>query len=403
MKYAITGPYCDVNFGDYAMLPNNLASFPASPSVIFSFNDEFLASMLEDYALAQSAEVVHVGVTQEVEDLPTDRSLAALEILRCVENLDALHRWISSVDALIVNGGGYINDLWARPHRLGRLVAILAPALVAAQQGKQVHFTANGFGPFSESFDFFASVLSRMPTATFTCRDDLGSAGWLRRLGIADDRIYLAPDDLLVLHPSIEKRTPRWRPPDPAGYLVLETYRPMEELEDNVGSLRALQADLDTSIVLLPMHRGHGGEDQAHALSGILPRAHVYPISDSGYLPIEDAVNIIRGARLTVTDRYHGLVAALGAASPVVSIIRPVRGSLDYYYRKNAGALAWRLAPGAYSEDDFIRLQWSEVPTTAKELEALVARQTEAYSASHAHFENTGAARGSLVRRIFSS
>nr|WP_241249149.1 polysaccharide pyruvyl transferase family protein [Agrococcus sp. KRD186] len=359
--------------------------------------------MLRDYDLAPDAQIVHVEVAQEAADLSPNLPLTPIELIRHIGNIDHLRAIVSGLDVVVVNGGGYMNDLWARPHRMRRLLAILAPAVVAVEQGKTIHFTANGFGPFSESAEMFASLFARMHSASFTCRDALGSPSWLRRIGVAENSIYLAPDDLLLVERDLACRPSRLNIPTSKDYLVVETYRPVQELEINMKSLLALQDSIGAEVVLLPMNRAHGGEDQAEALSRILPNSHLYPISSEGYLPVEDALHLISGARLTVTDRYHGLVAALGLSAPVVSIIRPVRGSLDYYYRKNAGALEWRLAPGSYTETDFIALEWANVPSNKNELDLLVQRQTQSYAASVQHFDRTRVARMNMVERIFAA
>lgn len=400
MRYGITGPYCDVNYGDYAMLPNNLAAFPEPPSVVFSFDEAFTRTVLDEYDLAADARHHEVVVRESAREIPLGRAATPLELLRHVDDLEGLREHLSALDLVVVNGGGYVNDLWAQPHRVQRLLAILAPAIVAAQMGKRVAFTANGYGPFVESAEFFASVLGRMKEATFTCRDALGSAQWLRRLGLRDADIALAPDDLMVMEATVARRTPSVeRPANP--YIVVETYRPVEELEENMAAITSLQRDLDADVVLLPMNLAHGGEDQAAALASMLPRATAYPIRDRGLLPIEDALHLISGAAFTATDRYHGLVSALAGDAPVTSVIRSVRGSLDYYYRKNAGVLEWRLAPGSYDESDFVALDWSDLPRDAATLEVLTRRQQEAYASSAEHFRDTRAARQALIERIF--
>lgn len=400
MRYGITGPYCDVNYGDYAMLPNNLAAFPEAPSVVFSFDEPFTRSMLDRYDFAPGVTHHEVVVHSSAQELPLDRPVTPLEALRHVEDLAGLRARVAELDLVVVNGGGYINDLWAQPHRVQRLLAILAPAIVAAQLGKRVAFTANGFGPFGESAEFFASILGRMRDATFACRDALGSAQWLRRLGLRDADILLAPDDLMVMEQRITERSPSVERPS-SPYIVVETYRPAEELAANMARIRSLQEELGAELFLLPMNLAHGGEDQAKALAEMLPRATAYPLREQGLLPVEDALHLISGAAFTATDRYHGLVTALAGDSPVTSVIRPVRGSLDYYYRKNAGVLEWRLAPGSYDESDFIALDWADLPSTRAELEALTVRQQQAYAAGVTHFERARAARGALIERIF--
>lgn len=151
-KVGFTGPYADVNFGDYAMLVNNIAALGLDAATIFSYDDGFLEKLVTDYFPMVTPTIVGV----DLEPLPdgrglTERPITGLEVLALLRNEAALRVAIEPLDVLVVNGGGYLNELWARPHRQMRLLQILAPAMLAAEMGKRVVFSANGIGPFSAS------------------------------------------------------------------------------------------------------------------------------------------------------------------------------------------------------------------------------------------------------------
>jgi hypothetical protein len=70
MNIGITGQISEVNFGDYGMLVNN------------------------------------------IYDIGNKRKYTFLEILEKVKNYEGIKKFLSNLGILIVNVGGYFNDLW---------------------------------------------------------------------------------------------------------------------------------------------------------------------------------------------------------------------------------------------------------------------------------------------------
>lgn len=356
-RVGFTGPYADVNFGDYAMLVNNIADLGVDELTVFSYDDGFLRRLMSDYCPDLDPRIVAV----ELDDLPegrglTERPITGMEVLALLRNEDQVRSALEGVDVLVVNGGGYLNELWARPHRQMRLLQILAPAMLAAEMGKRVVFSANGIGPFADSLDSMANLLAGLPTATLTVRDRLYSPMWARRLGVAEGRLRHAPDDLLLIHESLRSREPRIVGAPRRPYVVVETYQPVDQLRADLARWRAFvecMADRhDCDVVFLPLHLGAGGVDQALLLHDELGLPWV-DIREVGYLPIEDAVALVSGAELVISGRYHALVLALAAGTPVLSVVREVAGDLGYYYSKNAGVLR-ASRPGGARELDYL-------------------------------------------------
>lgn len=356
-RVGFTGPYADVNFGDYAMLVNNIADLGVDELTVFSYDDGFLRRLISDYCPDLDPRIVAV----ELDDLPegrglTERPITGMEVLALLRNEDQVRSALEGVDVLVVNGGGYLNELWARPHRQMRLLQILAPAMLAAEMGKRVVFSANGIGPFADSLDSMANLLAGLPTATLTVRDRLYSPMWARRLGVAEGRLRHAPDDLLLIHESLRSREPRIVGAPRRPYVVVETYQPVDQLRADLARWRAFvecMADRhDCDVVFLPLHLGAGGVDQALLLHDELGLPWV-DIREVGYLPIEDAVALVSGAELVISGRYHALVLALAAGTPVLSVVREVAGDLGYYYSKNAGVLR-ASRPGGARELDYL-------------------------------------------------
>lgn len=338
-----TGPYADVNFGDYAMLVNNIAALGVTEATVFSYDDGFLRQLMSDYCPDLQPQIVGVELDSLAQGRGlTERPLTGLEVLALLVNEEEVREAIEPLDVLVVNGGGYLNELWARPHRQMRLLQIIAPALLAAEMGKRVIFSANGVGPFGASLDSMANLLAGMPRATLHVRDELYSPMWARRLGISDERIRHVPDDLLIIDDSLLARPTTLVSARPRPYLVVETYQPVEQLRSELGRWRQfvdrMDADHGCDVVFLPLHLGPGGVDQAILLDEELGMPWV-DIREVGYLPIEDAAALIAGARLVISGRYHALVLALASGTPVLSVVREVAGDLGYYYSKNAGVL----------------------------------------------------------------
>lgn len=267
-RVAFTGPYADVNFGDYAMLVNNVADLGVDDLTVFSYDDGFLRRLMADYCPDLEPRIVGV----ELDDLPegrglTERPITGMEVLALLRNEDQVRAALERVDVVVVNGGGYLNELWARPHRQMRLLQILAPAMMAAEMGKRVIFSANGVGPFARSIDSMANLLAGVPTATLTVRDRLYSPMWARRLGVAESRLRHAPDDLLLIHDSLRARPPRVVDTPDRPYVVVETYQPVDELRADLDRWRSFVAHMADQhacdVIFLPLHLGAGGVDQA--------------------------------------------------------------------------------------------------------------------------------------------
>ncbi|MBD8063392.1 polysaccharide pyruvyl transferase family protein [Oceanitalea stevensii] len=347
-RIGFTGPFSDVNFGDYAMLVNNYLDIAPDEAVLYAADSAFLHKVVDHYLSDSSPEVrpvdLRTGATEGL-DL-TDASLTPADALPMFTDPQALLDSVAALDVLVVNGGGYINGLWASPHRAPQLMQILGPVYAARRVGTPIVFTANGYGPFGAYEDFFFALLNDLPGVALHTRDDVYSPAHLRRLGVASERIQQVPDDLYFLSPGV----PQARETDlPSEYVVIESYAPVEELAANLDTItRFVQTMRDVhghAVVFLPLNLGRGGTDQAAFLAERVPDLHVVDIETHGFLPIETAAAVIGGASLVVSMRYHAAVLAIQLEVPVVSALRPVLGSRQYYHSKTYGLLAKALGP----------------------------------------------------------
>lgn len=396
-----TGPYSDVNFGDYAMLVNNVYSLEAREMTVFVYDRPFVEKIRDDYFGDRRVRLVEVrlraGAFSDGRDI---RFLTPMEILREIDNIEEVKSAIAGMDTLYVNGGGYFNSLWTMPHRIEKLVQIIAPALVAATSNVPVVFTANGYGPFRGDTEFFAALFGSLPNARFGARDTILSPYWLNQAGVASDRVYTLPDDLLFID---DRLTPE-REPRVGKYVLMETYLPTDFIAENFSHFerfaQRMANDHGLRVVFVPFNIGHGGADQGQLLADRLEGVEYFDISGRGYLPIEDAVALVRGAELVISSRYHAVILALSVGTPFVSVLKDVLGDKQYYYGKNVGALAGVLQGQPHDLRDYYFMDYVEaLDAVVVDFEGITRRQREAHSAAFpSTSEKLRSARGMYLR-----
>lgn len=338
-KYAFTGPFADINFGDYAMLINNIYDLNINECTIFSYDTNFSKSIKEDYLDSMNINILEVGLIEKEID---KKNITPFEILNLVDNKKAIYEEIDKIDTLIVNGGGYFNGLWSMPHRIGRLTKIIVPILIANQLNKEIIFTGNGYGPFGKDDEFFSTVFNILKNVRYGSRDDLYSPVWLNKLGVRSDLVEVIPDDLLIVNSKL-KTMPLNFSVQSNKYIVMETYLSVDYLKENIDVIKnfseSMKHNYNLDIVFLPLNLEHGGMDQALYLKEELNNYEFVDIRETGYLPIQDAGNIIHNAELVICSRYHALVFALSNKTPVLSVLKEVMESNKYYYNKNFGVM----------------------------------------------------------------
>lgn len=403
VRVGITGPISEINFGDYAMLINNIFDININDVIIFSYNKGFSDVIQEDYCKDYKIQAVEVKLYPDNEERtlrdrteekkvgflpfkpPTD---TPIDILYRIENIDEIRDYIDSIDVLVVNGGGYFNHLWNNSiWRSDMLKKIIAPILIASQKNKKIIFTGNSFGPFDESEEFFKYMFHYFKNATFAVRDKLYSESYLLQLGIKENKIHFIPDDLLLINEDILSfplRNKLIEQNNIGKYIVLEAYYSLEELKMYKKELKTFSDNMYTkygfSIVFLPFDFGNGGMNQGEFLDKELNKFYLYDLNIAGYLPIQDAYHIIKNAELVICTRYHAMVLAVGAGVPVVNTIKKVIGDHRYYYNKNYGLLEYTFDGIEFNEMDFIKINFLETLTYLEiNIQEVIVKQREVY------------------------
>lgn len=388
-KAAFTGPFADINFGDYAMLVNNIYDLGVRGVGLFSYEGKFLKKIREDYLSQFDADIIDVELDASIKEIARqDYVVTPPEMLSFVRNYDILAEKMQNFDILIVSGGGYFNSLWSMPHRIERLVCIIVPVLIAQRMGKQIVFTGNSFGPYKEDAQLFAGLFNLLNNVIYNCRDKLYSPMWLRQLGIEQEKIGYLPDDLLSINSEIIERKAAGKHGF-EDYIVLETYLPLPFIEEHteafVSFAEMMHKTYHTGIVFLPFNLNHGGVEQGNYLQSKSSNIQMVDITEKGYLQMEDAISIVSSARLVICSRYHALVLAMFSRTPVVSVLRSVLGDKRYYYNKNYGLLKELFSGMYFDESQYLRFDYLEALSfVSKNYEKIIFKQQENFGARFA-------------------
>lgn len=364
-KIGFTGPFADVNFGDYAMVVNNIYDLEINDIVLFSYDSPFLNTIKEDYLSDFNINIVDVKFKDKfnIAEESKTKILTPIDILHNLSNYDEIASALSELDVLVVNGGGYFNSLWSMPHRIERLSKIIAPILVANNLNKKIVFTGNSYGPFTDDAEFFGCTFNALKNSVIGSRDNLLSLMWASQIGIDKDKIEFIPDDFFIVNEKLISKDLR-RPINLDRYIVMETYLPIDFIENNIELFKKFSQNIyqnyGLSILFLPFNLKHGGMDQALYFESTLSNYTYFDIDSIGYLPIEDATELIKKAELVISSRYHALVVAVSVGTPIISVLKDVLGDKRYYYNKNLGMLNQALNGIDFDERDYLRLDYLE-------------------------------------------
>ena len=403
-KYAFTGPYADVNFGDYAMFINDLYDIEAISGTVFTYNRPFTEAICTHYFPGNHFTHFEVQVRTEIEkDLTFNFHQLQASAEKLFPSFSEILDEMQYCEILIVTGGGYFNGLWWLPHRRPRLLQIIAPILAAKILGKEIIFLANGFGPFDGGEDFFSSFFQIFQNITFPCRDKTLSPRALRQLGVSNNYISHAPDDLLFMNSQLYERSPTFRTKF-SEYVVMETYLPIDEIRSNLPQIKSFAESLFTKhglgLVLLPFNVGAGGLDQATFLKENIEKSQLVDISKWGFLPIEEALSIMRQARLVLTNRYHGFLLSLRHGIPTIAISRKVLNTDEYYGNKHRSALNALFGDNFNNFDLFVHDDyWQTLYELTHSLTSVIERQhTSLAHCDHRHLQQLREVRSQLIR-----
>ena len=346
------GPFCDNNFGDYGMLVNDIYDIGISNILIFSYNNTFVNNLYNRYlSFLDKVKICQVDVAAK-NFIPTGKyynveydeyNETPFEIISEVKNIREVEAAVRSINALIVTGGGWINDVWCAKHRKNRLKAILSPILLAAKYNIPVIYMGNTFGPLKKSENFFLNFFSfTFKNSIFACRDDFNSILEMKSLGITN--INSIPDDFYFLNQGFQERrvNENLRKYIERGkYIIIENYLSLGELEKNTIEFKRfviqMKEKYKVRVLFLPLGELYGGAYQAKFIKEQIPEIDVLNVTEGTALDITDTEEIIKNAQFIICQRYHLMVRAVANNIPVKQILKDVCGDKNYYYVKSMG------------------------------------------------------------------
>ena len=358
------GPFGDSNFGDYAMLVNDIYDINKKNIMIFSYNTDFIADISNFYLNDCNLEIVQVD-TFKIPLIATgksfkieydDYSYVPFEILSKISNYNVLVDRVSQIEVLVVSGGGFLNRLWNAKHRQHKLFSIMAVILIAEQLKKRIVFLGNTFGPFDDSFEMFRCFFGRLQNVVYATRDNLCSPMNMRSIGVSQE-ITVLPDDFYFINGRLKKEALKNN--TNGSYIVLELYESIDFLDKNIEMIKefvsAIKDKYNLNVLFLPLDREYGGQYQGEYILKSNCEIMLYDLN-LGFLPVEEACNVIKNAELIICQRYHLFVLSIANNIPVIQIFKDVCGDKRYYYNKSVGMLCNILFEQEWSESLFFSL-----------------------------------------------
>jgi polysaccharide pyruvyl transferase WcaK-like protein len=356
MKIGFTGATGCVDFGDYAMLVNNINQIKSRASdtefCIFSYNgqnthkalqangvvgectivDDVLACMGEDYGNVPNSALIEESIEQfntRWKELFDECISGTIH-----PKLEPLIKELSTCDLLLFNGGGYLNQNW-----IYRVYAFLIIIVLAERSAVRVVMMPQTYGPFATETEADVSRAFKL-VDRFYSRDRIFSKNVLTSLGIEGSKIVYAIDDLFLLSEPLTKS--ELKVPDDALFIQLHKQM-LGQIDGLVSGFSNLITNLVNeerikNIVFVVFH--HDGGNELKIAEDIQSKLST-SIHSEVWGPDWNAGNLIGGfvdAKAVLCSRYHPLVIALRQGTPVVNLLAADNaGAYDYYGAKNRG------------------------------------------------------------------
>lgn len=378
MKIGFTGPYCTANFGDWAMLVNNIFDFGVDNEyVIFTYSSHFPHDVIEHYF--KENRIVLLEVKTKEENYPWKQA-TPLDCILSIKNKEEITNVVRRLDMLIVNGGGWIADHWCK--RLEKFYKVMAPAIIAAHWRVPVRFMAQGVGPFidtKETMRFFLNYFRE--DTVFAVRDQYCSASYLKELIDDKYKITYLPDDLAIVNPML---MPKHEKIDINGqYIVFVINDSLINVKNNldlyVNFSHFMMENHHLRAVFLPFDLVWFGAEQSELLHANIQDSILIDINGKKFIPIEDTISIIEGAAMLITERHHAAVIAMQTRTPF--ILKLDTGMHFYAYNKAHGVLEEFLRNIVYDDGLFFRTNWDDLLNyVSEEYENIIQQQKMIFS-----------------------
>lgn len=344
MKLGFVGPFSDTNFGDWAMLLNDIFDINVKDIVLFTY-DKNLESKIGNYLKNFNVEYCYVSTVKTnitISNKPIVEYSESYKILnnvlKLVKNKNFVEKYLRSIDKLVVIGGGYFNKLWCANHRIWKLASIMHIINTANNLNKKIVFLANSFGPYYDFINLFQDFFKKLNNVVYASRDDVYSKVFMRDI-VPKNKISVLPDDLYFLNKNLISDTHFSLPNK--KYVVLELFCSIEEINNNLKNINKIVSFLTSKnlgVYFLPFDQNYGGNKQYE----FIKKNHINInaiFCNINSIQLSDFIKIIKNAEFVICNRYHMLLLAIKYNTNVIQIIKEVCGSKEYYINKSYGLL----------------------------------------------------------------
>ena len=265
--------------------------------------------------------VTELVALPQVQALPEVLHPLAQTVERMVEFADA----ITTMDALVVSGGGNLNS------RYGWLLYERAAAVSAAEHaGVPVYVTGQSLGPVLNPED--AQVLERMlRTARSVTVRESSSLAWCRerdidaRLSVDDATDYPTVYPARTLHYAEGISASQALNELPEHYVCVTVN---ECTDQQAQQIARLLDGMWREHGYAPVFLSHYGDPQDSASGDIQAHQRIAeqlsPSTPATLLPIlhaDQSITVHRAAAFTLTSRYHPAVFSAAAGIPVLALV----------------------------------------------------------------------------------
>lgn len=360
MKIGFVGPYCTANFGDWAMLINNMKDLGDNEYTIFTYNAHFPHRSVYRY-YDNKIKLIEVKLFDKTYDI----SLAnPQECLLSIQNYEEIENTVKNQDIIIVSGGGWINDNWCG--RIQHYYKVMAPVLIASKTSIPIKFMAQGIGPINNGKNLLQSFFDRLNNDAFVAvRDLYESPHYLREVSTLD--YMYVPDDISVLNDSLIPADVGGDSHDP--YVLLVSNDKLGNLAENAECFRhfgkTIKNKYNLRVVILSFDLVWHGDEQAAFLGNVIDDSEVIEIKEKGFIDIETVYSYINNAKLLITERYHASVIAMQTHTPFV--IKLDTDNELYAYNKAFGVLSQFMHGIEWDKALFIEEKWTDILESVEE------------------------------------
>ncbi len=380
MKVGFVGAFCTANFGDWAMLVNNIKDIEPDEITVFCYNKKFP----RDYVISACKNIQISFVDVELcEKEYKSKDFSPLSCVKSLSNYDILKKAVSDLDALCVSGGGYFDDNWCS--RGDKFYKLAAPIVLARDLGVRTIFTAQGICPVAGLIGPMRLLFNYLDRSTpVALRDDYCSPLYAQEVFAQKLRTFQLPDDLLFINNELIKYDFDSGEDDRnQNYCVFVIHDKIEELVENRETIcqiaNLLKSKYDLSICLMPFDLIHYGYDQCKIVNEWLPDSSIISAVEASEGTISQVRATINGARFVVTTRYHPVVLAVAGKVPLFVKMQKIMNSSEYYYNKFHGLFEKTI--GTVDEKNYFVSSWDDIyQMVSNSLEELIGYQNNMYN-----------------------